>query len=64
MSKNLRTTKKCSIFVLSKEKDMILTEKEKDLIEMIRNFRAARPNGAEEIQYYILQLLDELLNED
>ncbi len=49
---------------MSKEKDMILTEKEKDLIEMIRNFRAARPNGAEEIQYYILQLLDELLNED
>jgi hypothetical protein len=31
-SKNLRTTKKCSIFVLSKEKDLILTEKEKDLI--------------------------------
>lgn len=24
---------------------MKLTEKEKDLIEMIRNFRAARPNG-------------------
>lgn len=43
---------------------MYLTEKEKDLIEMIRNFRAARPNGAEEIHYYILQLLDELLNED
>lgn len=43
---------------------MQLTDKEKDLIEMIRNFRAARPNGAEEIQYYIFQLLEELLNED
>lgn len=40
---------------------MILTDKEKDLIQMIRNFRAARPNGAREIKYYILQLLNELL---
>lgn len=32
---------------------MELTEKEKDLIEMIRNFRSARPNGAKEMEYYI-----------
>ncbi len=43
---------------------MELTEKEKDLIEMIRNFRSARPNGAKEMEYYIRQLLDELLEED
>lgn len=43
---------------------MKLTEKGKDLIEMIRNFRAAQPNGAEEMQYYIFRLLEELLNED
>lgn len=43
---------------------MVLTEKEKDLIEMIRNFRRARPNGAEELEYYIRKLLDELLEED
>ncbi|WP_300828744.1 hypothetical protein [uncultured Rikenella sp.] len=43
---------------------MELTEKEKDLIEMIRNFRSARPNGAKEMEYYIRRLLDELLEED
>ena len=41
---------------------MTLTEKEKDLIEMIRNFRRARPNGAEELEFYIKRLLDELLD--
>lgn len=41
-----------------------LTQNEKDLIEMIRNFRSARPNGAKEIKYYIMQLLDQLLYED
>lgn len=40
-----------------------LTNKEKDLIEMIRNFRSARPNGAREMKFYIEQLLDELLYE-
>ena len=40
-----------------------LTNKEKDLIEMIRNFRSARPNGANEMKFYIERLLDELLYE-
>ena len=43
---------------------MDLTPKEKDLIEMIRNFRSARPNGAKEFEYFIQQLLDELMYED
>lgn len=43
---------------------MTLTEKEKDLIEMIRNFRRARPNGAEELEFFIRKLLEELLEED
>lgn len=43
---------------------MELTQKEKDLIEMIRNFRRARPNGEREIETYIHELLLELLYED
>lgn len=43
---------------------MELTKKEKDLIEMIRNFRRARPNGEREIEAYIHQLLLELLYEN
>ena len=43
---------------------MELTEKEKDLIQMIRNFRSARPNGAREIKYFIIQILSELLDDD
>lgn len=39
-------------------------EKEKDLIEAIRNFRRARPNGAKELEFYIRRLVDELLEED
>ena len=40
---------------------MELTDKERDLIEMIRK---ARPNGAVELEFYIRQLLDELLDDD
>lgn len=43
---------------------MELTEKEKDLIQMIRNFRRARPNGEEEMAVYIHEILLELLYED
>ena len=43
---------------------MELTDKEKDLIEMIRNFRRARPNGEREIELYIHEILLELLYED
>lgn len=42
---------------------MELTDKEKDLIEMIRNFRRARPNGAKEFRHYIIGLVHELLED-
>ena len=42
---------------------MELTEQEKDLIQMTRNFRRARPNGEDEMIYYIYQLVDELLHD-
>lgn len=43
---------------------MELTQKEKDLIEMIRNFWRVRPNGEREIELYIYEILLELLYED
>ncbi len=39
---------------------MKLTEKEKELIEAIRNYRKAFPNGQSELWYYINQLVAEL----
>lgn len=39
-----------------------LTEKEWDLIESIRNYHKAYPNGNEEQEWYITTLLQELLD--
>lgn len=41
----------------------VLTEKEWDLIESIRNYKFAHPNGEPQIRYYIEQLFNELLDE-
>lgn len=41
-----------------------LTEKEWDLIEAIRNYKRAYPNGKEELEWYIEILLNELLERD
>lgn len=41
-----------------------LTEKEWDLIEAIRNYHKAYPNGKEEIEWYIEVTLNELLERD
>ena len=43
---------------------MKLTEKEKELIEAIRNYRKAFPNGQEALTYYIQQLVAELMDEE
>lgn len=61
----LLNTQKVIIFVLSKQKskDMNLTEKEKDLIETIRNYRRAYPNGARQLEQLILELVYELMEE-
>lgn len=42
---------------------MELTEKEKDLIETIRNYRRAYPNGARPLEQLILELVYELMEE-
>lgn len=41
---------------------MKLTEKEKDLIEAIRNYRKAYPNGEQELRFYIEMLVAELMD--
>lgn len=43
---------------------MELTDKEKDLIETIRNYKRAYPNGKEMFEFYILALIYELLEQD
>lgn len=40
---------------------MRYTEKEKELIEAIRNYRKAYPNGARELEFYIMDLVYELM---
>lgn len=40
---------------------MELTKKEEDLIEAIRNYRRAYPNGAREFEIYIMALVYELM---
>ena len=40
-----------------------LSEKERDLIESIRNYRNAYPNGAVNLEQYILALVYELMDD-
>lgn len=42
---------------------MELTEKEKDLIESIRNYRRAFPNGKRNLEIVIMDLVYELMDE-
>lgn len=39
---------------------IVLTEKERELIEAIRNYRRAYPNSYPELLYYAQELFDEL----
>ena len=67
MEKYLYNTQKCSIFVIPNTKydmEVELTEKEWDLIESIRNYHKAYPNGKEEQEWYIEMILQELLDRD
>ncbi len=53
------------IFVLLiKRIIMEITNKEKDLIESIRNYRKAYPNGSKQLELYILDLLYELMDKE
>lgn len=38
-----------------------LTEKEKELIQAIRNYRLAYPNGKRELKWLVKQILAELM---
>lgn len=43
---------------------MVLTKNEIDLIETIRNYRRAFPNGKKNLEIYILDLVYSLMEED
>lgn len=43
---------------------MKYTEKEKELIEALRNYRRAYPNGKRELEYYIMELVNELMEHE
>lgn len=43
---------------------MTYTEKEKELIEAIRNYRKAYPNGTRELEIYIMDLVYELMENE
>lgn len=43
---------------------MKYTEKEKELIEALRNYRRAYPNGKRELEYYIMELVNELMENE
>lgn len=61
------STKKRTIFVVFKNSDdmkLILTQKEADLIESIRNFKKSYPNGEPEMRWYIERLFNELMDEE
>lgn len=50
------------IFASSKGNKMIITEKEKELIEALRNYRKAYPNGRRNLEFYIMDLVYELMD--
>lgn len=41
-----------------------LTQKELDLINAIRNYRASKHNPSNELYFFIVRLLDELLDDE
>lgn len=43
---------------------MYLTDREKELVEALRNYRRAYPNGARNLEIYILELVYELMETD
>lgn len=43
---------------------MAYSKKEKELIEAIRNYKKAYPNGARQLEIYIMDLVYELMDND
>ena len=44
--------------------EIILTEKERELIEVVRNYKNSKHNPSKSLEMYAKQLFDELLFED
>lgn len=60
--KNLHSHQKVTIFALSKQQNnMEYTENEKELIQLIRNYRRAYPNGAKMLEREIIELVYDLM---
>lgn len=60
--KNLHIHQKMTIFALSKQQNnMEYTENEKELIQLIRNYRRAYPNGAKMLEREIIELVYDLM---
>jgi len=45
-------------------REIILTEKERELIEVIRNYKNSKHNPSKALEMYAKQLFDELLFEE
>lgn len=43
---------------------MLFSEKEKELIQAIRNYRRAYPNGQKNLEIYIMNLVYELMEDE
>jgi hypothetical protein len=43
---------------------MVLTDKEEELIQAIRNYRRAYPNGQRNLEIYIMNLVYELMDNE
>lgn len=64
--KYLDNTQKMIIFAVSNliKQVMDYTEKEDELIQAIRNYRKAYPNGARSLEIYIMDLVYELMEQE
>lgn len=63
-TENLHNTQKMIIFALLKKNYMKLTTKEEELIQAIRNYRRAYPNGEKNLEIYIMDLVYELMENE
>lgn len=65
LSKHLGNMQKMITFAVSNlTKYMKYTEKEDELIQAIRNYRKAYPNGQRNMEIYIMDLVYELMEQD
>ncbi len=65
LSKHLGNMQKMITFAVSNLTEyMEYTEKEDELIQAIRNYRKAYPNGQRNMEIYIMDLVYELMEQD